>query len=188
MSWSVLESFLTSPALLPSLTLRSKDWCKLPLRTWSLPDTCFCISFEISSERSRKCFSFTNQMPFIWLVGRFFSITIWSCAPVKPWTWRQRRCLHAKGVSHRQERHKWSFLVTAHNFKNKSASEQLRRIRGQPRIRDLMPPPSPTPRSPVDLSLPLQHCRETGGCSELTYLRAQECWLAASVPPSILLA
>lgn len=39
-----------------------------------------------------------------------------------------------------------------------------------------------------DLSLPLQHGRETGGCSELTYLMAQECWLAASVPPSILLA
>lgn len=39
-----------------------------------------------------------------------------------------------------------------------------------------------------DLSLPLQHCRETGGCRELTYLMAQECCLAASILSSILLA
>lgn len=54
-------------------------------------------------------------------------------------------------------------------------------------ILNLLPPPSPSLPG-GDLSLPLQHCRETGGCSELTYLMAQECWLAASVPPSILLA
>lgn len=54
-------------------------------------------------------------------------------------------------------------------------------------IQDLLPPPSPSLPS-GDLSLPLQHCRETGGCSELTYLMAQECRLAASVPLSILLA
>lgn len=34
----------------------------------------------------------------------------------------------------------------------------------------------------VDLSLPLQHCGVTGGCKQWTYLMAQECWLAASVP------
>lgn len=54
-------------------------------------------------------------------------------------------------------------------------------------ILNLLPPPSPSLHG-GDLSTPLQHCRETGGCSELTYLMAQECWLAASVPPSILLA
>lgn len=36
--------------------------------------------------------------------------------------------------------------------------------------------------------MPPQHCRETGGCSEPTYLMAQECWLAARVPRSVRLA
>lgn len=44
------------------------------------------------------------------------------------------------------------------------------------------PPPPHSPLDSVDLSLPLQHCGETGGCGERTYLMAQECWLAASVP------
>lgn len=43
-------------------------------------------------------------------------------------------------------------------------------------------PPHPSHPPSVDLSLPLQHCGETGGCGERTYLMAQECWLAASVP------
>ena len=38
------------------------------------------------------------------------------------------------------------------------------------------------------LRVPPQHCRETGGCSEVTCLMAQECWLAASIPACILVA
>lgn len=44
------------------------------------------------------------------------------------------------------------------------------------------------PRFTGDLSVPPQHCRETGGCSEVTCVMAQECWLAASISACILLA
>lgn len=82
------------------------------------------------------------------------------------------------------------FADFAHTFKSKSSTKQPQRIKSNNRAEKHCEFIAPTiPLTPGgDLSLPLQHCRETGGCSELTYLMAQECWLAASIPPSILLA